>query len=138
MSVPAPAPIPDTELLARFILFSAHVRADGTLRPDPFIPHPHPDLSVTRHAELPEGMIWGHGHAVASEVALKLKRQLPLLGRADVSAFDFRKQKLRLEPAPTPGNDHHVNATGWPADKASQKIIAQEIAACAGFLPAPA
>ena len=137
MPASPPVCIPDAEKLARFVLSADHLRADGTVRPNAFIPHPHPDLSVTRHAELPERELWSRGHAVAAEVRAKLTRLLPLLGRADVTADVYLKQTLRLESAPVPGNPEHVNITGWPADKPAQKIIAQEIAVRAHFVPVP-
>lgn len=133
----AAAPLPDEEKLARFVLFDAHVRADGTVRPNLFIPHPHPDLSVTRHARLPEETLWLRGHAVAEEVARNQTRTVRLLGRADAQALVYRQQKLHLEAAPVSGNAEHINALGWPADKSAQKIIAQEIADRASYLTVP-
>jgi hypothetical protein len=38
---------------------------------------------------------------------------------------------------PSKGNRNHVNVYGWPADKAAQKNIAQEVAAAADFVPTP-
>ena len=46
--------LPNDEWLARFILRKEHVRADGTVKPDPFIPYKHIELSVTRHLGLSE------------------------------------------------------------------------------------
>lgn len=45
-------PIANDELLARFVLFSDWIRHDQTVRPNAFIPHPYPNLSVIRHREL--------------------------------------------------------------------------------------
>jgi hypothetical protein len=42
------------------------------------------------------------------------------------------KKSLCIEPIPEPKN--HANITGWPADKPSQKIISQELAAEARFV----
>ena len=49
------------------------------------------------------------------------------------------QQKLKTIADPVEGNTNHVNITNWPsaADKAAQKLIAQEIAAVAKFVPAP-
>jgi len=116
----------DHEWLARFILFSNWIRGDQTIRPDAFIPHPYPDLSVTRHVGLLESELWQIGQTVAN------KRPAKLYGRADVQALTVKAQSLRIEPTPEPRN--HANITGWPADKPGQKIIAIEIAAVAQFV----
>ena len=120
------------ELLARFILQSSHIRQDHTVKPDAFIPHPYPDLSVTRHLELSEAQIW----AIAVEVARSIPKTL--YGRADIRAHVFRSQGLEVIAAPVPKNPNHSNVIGWPAGKPAQKIVAQQIAASAGFREAPA
>lgn len=119
-------PVTDDELLARFVLFSSWIRNDKTIRPDAFIPHPYPDLSVTRHLGLLESELWQIGQTVAD------KRPARLYGRADVQAITVKAQSLRIEPTPEPKN--HANITGWPVDKPGQKIIAMEIAAIAQFV----
>ena len=63
--------VSDEEWLARYILRKDHVRQDGTVKPDPFIPHPHADLSVTRHLGLDEQELWNAGTKVAEQVANK-------------------------------------------------------------------
>ncbi len=120
-------PIADDELLARFVLFSDWIRHDQTVRPNAFIPHPYPNLSVTRHRELSEFALWQIGQGIAD------KRSLKLYGRADIQAIIVKAHSLRIEPTLEPKN--HANITGWPADKPGQKIIAQEIAASARFVP---
>jgi hypothetical protein len=111
------------ELLARFLVHSRWLRADKTLRPEAFIPHPYPDLSVTRHRDLTEPRLWQIGKAVADAIPKKL------YGRADVSARVFAEQRLRIVLAPTDENPNHVNVVDWPAQKSAQKIVAQEICA---------
>jgi hypothetical protein len=54
-------PLENQEFLARYIFFSNRVRASGTLKPETFMPHPYPDLSVTRHDALIEEKIWQSG-----------------------------------------------------------------------------
>ena len=117
------------ELLARFILFSNRIRSDRSVKPDAFIPHPWPDLSVTRHIGLSEDELWETGQQSADS------QSKPLYGRADVKASTIESQELRIVPTLTPRN--HANVTGWPPDKPSQKIIAQEIAATAEFVENP-
>ena len=127
MSASAPAaPVASNEWLARFILQSSHLRQDRTVRPDAFIPHPYPDLSVTRRLELTETQLWEIGKAVAESIPKKLH------GRADIRAEVFEKQKLRVLAAPDADNPNHANVTGWPGEKSAQKSLAQEISAEAG------
>jgi len=126
---PTPPPITDNEWLARFILFGRWLRGDQTVRPDAFIPHPWPNLSVTRRLGLDEEELWRIGQNVADQ------RSLPLYGRADIRARSIRKHRLDIQPTPEPRN--HANITGWPKEKPAQKIIAQEIAATATFISTP-
>lgn len=115
------------EKLARFILQSNWFRADFSVTQNAFMPHPHRlDLSVTRHLQLHEADMWNIGRAVAQKTGRNL------YGRADVNVSAVERQKLKVFPAPIPENSNHANITGWPSDKPSQKIIAQEIAASAG------
>ncbi len=124
-----PNVVDDSELLARFILFSNRIRSDGSVKPDAFIPFPWPDLSVTRHVGLSEAEIWELGQQVADS------QTKPLYGRADVEASTIICQGLRIVPTLTPRN--HADVTGWPLDKPSQKIIAQELAATAEWIANP-
>ena len=123
--------VSDSEVLARFILYKRYIRNDGTLKPDAYIPHPYPDLSVTRHIGLVEGTIWAIGEEIATQ------QSKSLYGRGDVSASTFRSLRLRVEAAPVPRNPNHANVTGWPHDKPAQKMRAQEISAAATFVSNP-
>jgi hypothetical protein len=131
-----PAAIPDVEpdeILARFVHFKRHVRSfDSTVRPDAFIPHPHADLSVTRHREATADELWNDGRRIATI------RQLPLYGRADTSVTAFASEGLRTESDPIlPENPNHAVVTGWPSEKSEQKIKAAQIAIKSQYLPAP-
>ena len=114
------------ERLARFILYKRHLREDRTVRQDAFIPHPYPDLSVTRHLQLSETQLWDIGRNVTRRIGKTLR------GRADVQVFVFQRQKLRVVEAPLAENPNHASVVDWPAQKPAQKIIAQKIAAAAG------
>lgn len=114
------------EQLARFILYRSHLRQDGTVRPDTFIPHPQNELSVTRHLQLSVLELWKIGQDIARQIGKTLH------GRADVQVFVFQNQGLRVVAAPVSENPNHANVVGWPSEKPAQKIIAQEIAAAAG------
>ena len=126
-----PANMPDVagdELLARFVLFSKHIRNDRTLKPDAFMPHPYRELSVTRHLSATSDELWAVGQAVAEE------RALTLHGRGDFAASVCQQQGLTIEVAPLANNPNHADVTGWPAGKPEQKIKAQEIAAASKFV----
>lgn len=120
------------EKLARFVMYSKWIRAsDGTVRPDAFVPHPYPDLSVTRHGGLTVADIWRIGQELADG------RAVSLYGRADVVANAVHRQSLSIQAAPVRGNANHANIVGWPPEKPQQKIIAQHLAAAATFAPRP-
>jgi hypothetical protein len=116
------------ELLSRYILYGSYVRKDKTVKPESFIPHPYPDLSVTRNQDLPEAQIWGFG----SEVAVKSGRQL--YGRAENRADDYMEHELVVKADPAPENPYHANVTGWPEGKPLQKMLAVQIAAKAQYI----
>jgi hypothetical protein len=124
-------PVADEERLARFILRREHVRADGTVKPDPFMPFKWVELSVTRHLGLDEQEIWDAGRGVAEET------KTMLYGRADVVAATFIRQRLRVLPRPLPQNPNHADVVDWPADKAAQKEIALLVAREAIFKSTP-
>jgi len=127
-----PTNVPDVgtdETLARYVLQSSHVRrSNQTVKPDAFIPHPHRDLSVTRHLAATEDELWSVGEAVAMVIGKAL------YGRGDVVTSAYTGQKLVVKAAPIKDNPNHANVSGWPADKPVQKMIAQEIAAAATFV----
>jgi hypothetical protein len=111
------------EKLARYATASAHLRQDNTPRPELFMPHPYPDLSVTRHDGLTEAQIWEIGKEVTAQIGPDKK----LRGRADVVCADSQKQKLRVVSDPVDGNSNHCIVNAWPPEKSAQKSIAQEI-----------
>ena len=125
-------PIDTHERLARFVLFSSWVRkSDQTVKPDAFIPHPYPNLSVTRHLSLSEKALWRVGQEVAKN------RPAKMYGRADINVVDAMDLRLEVHPHPVIGNPNHANVVGWPPDKPAQKIIAMELPAAAIFLNHP-
>jgi hypothetical protein len=129
-NVVATMPVKADELLSRYLLQRSHFRKDNTLKPDPFIPHPYPDLSVTRNLGLDDDGLWRIGEDVASQTGKVLQ------GRAETQALTYLEQRLEILADPVPGNPNHANVTGWPSDKPSQKIIAMEIAAKSLYIPA--
>ena len=131
MSALFPGPIVADEALARFVMFQDWVRADRTVRPDAFIPPKDLQLSMTRHIGLSESRIWEIGEMVATE------RDVDLIGRADVAVRNIASVGLSVQPAPIPENPNHAHVTGWPEDKPSKKILAQQLAAVAAYVPKP-
>lgn len=126
-----PSPVNENELLARFILFSKWFRSDSTVKPEAFMPHPHVDLSVTRHQSLTGDEIWAIGHNVANA------RKVRFYGRADIRASDVLRQSLKVKSAPVINNPNHANILGWPEQKPAQKIIAVQLAASAKYYSNP-
>lgn len=127
-----PAVVTDEEDLARYILFNSWIRnSDQTVRPDAFIPHPYPDLSVTRHINLSEEALWKIGQEVADE------RAVNLYGCANIQALRVRRQSLEIESAGTPKNPNHANIINWPTGKPAQKMIAQQLAANSSYRVKP-
>src|SRR5687768_8448551 len=100
---PGERAVADDEWLARYILRREHVRSDGTVKPDPFIPYKRIELSVTRHIELTEFGIWRIGEIVAA------KRASPLYGRADGQAQVFVRERLQVIPHPLADDPNHAN-----------------------------
>jgi hypothetical protein len=131
MNEPVVPEVADDEKLARYVYSKRHIREDQTVRPDAFIPHPYPDLSVNRHRDQDEPAIWRIGTLIGEE------RAAPLLGRADVVAGKLRQLTLDVKPAPDPGNPNHANVVGWPIEKPRQKNLAQKIVLDARFFPMP-
>ena len=126
--------VADNEWLSRFVLFSRWVRGSGpdkTVKPDAFIPHPYPDLSVTRRKNLSEQELWRVGQGIAD------LRPATLYGRADIQASEVRRWSLDVEPRPVANNPNHATVIGWPTDKPAQKIVALKLAAEASFIPKP-
>src|ERR1700722_12959109 len=114
--------VADDERLARYILYSNHVRADRTLKADAFVPHPHEELSVTRHQQASEGELWSIGEEIA-----RLRDKL-LHGRGDAIVGTFLSVGLDVRADPVPSNPNHALVTNWPNDKPAQKMKALEVA----------
>jgi len=134
-----PQNVPDIredEVLARFVLSKSHKRANQTLKANAFLPPQSGELSVTRHTDATEDEIW----SVGKNVALARMPPKTLYGRGDIIVSVILEKKLRVISSPVlPENPNHANVVGWPSpeDKPAQKLIAQEIAAAAAFVPAP-
>jgi hypothetical protein len=124
-------PLPEDEMLARFVFFEkGWIRPDNTVKQDAFIPPKDLQLSVTRHAGISIEKLNDAGKSVAA------KRSLQFCGRADIQTRMVVKNALKAVAWPLADDANHAHIIGWPTDKASQKTIAQELAAAAKFVPA--
>ena len=138
-----PENVPDVglnERLSRFVLTKRHVNQQTKeLKAAAFVPHPYEELSVTRDLQATEAEIWSVGFEIAEVRAKSEGRDIHLIGRGDVIAATYVNLKLKTIPDPVNENPNHVNITDWPSadDKPKQKLIAQEIAAVAKFVPNP-
>ncbi len=120
-------PVDDSELLARYVMQSGHFRqSDRTLKQDLFVPHPHQEVSVTRHRDATSSELWAVGKDVAK------KRGKTLYGRADIRAIDCKVNALTVIEKPLAENPNHADIAGFPLEKADQKAIALKLAAAAG------
>jgi hypothetical protein len=116
-------PVEDTEILSRYVLQSRHYRDDKTPRPELFMPHPHQDLSVTRHRDATEDELWEVGNNVAQQIGKTF------YGRFDIQTKDCQIETLKVEAKPVKGNPNHADITGWSSSKPEQKALALKIAA---------
>lgn len=131
---PKNIPIIDpNETLARFVLYSGHVKtSDNSVRPDAFMPPAVGGLSVTRHRGATDGEIWNEARRVA------VVRTRTLYGRADTSVSAYVSEGLRAVSDPDlPWNPNHTNILDWPTEKAAIKLAALEIASKSAYLPVP-
>ncbi|WP_323222449.1 hypothetical protein [Spirulina sp. 06S082] len=87
------------------------------------MPHPHQDLSVTRHRETTEAEIWQVGDDVATQTGKTL------YGRFDIQAKDCQIESLTIKAKPVENNHNHADITGWSSSKPEQKALALKIAA---------
>lgn len=117
-------PVEADELLARFIVNGNEVRADGTVRPQLFLPYKRVELSVNRHRDATVEETADIGRQVAAQ------RGKTLLGRADIRARSCCIQTLSVVASPIlPDNPNHADIVGYPARKDEQLSLAAKLAA---------
>src|SRR5262249_7096655 len=96
------------ELLARYVFSGRHLRGDGTVRPDAFMPPQDLEMSVTRHLSATDAEIWAIGYSVAKQ------RSKSLFGRADVNVSACHRNKLRVIKHELFENPNHAHIVDWP------------------------
>lgn len=112
---------PVWEILARAIVQSGHIRGNGTIKPEAFLPPPDKRFSVTRVSGLEESAILERCREIAVE------RHKTLYGRADISVNGaVRAAGLDALIAEPPTN--HAIIVGWGDDKETIKRAATFLA----------
>lgn len=110
------------ESLTRYILHKSHFSIlHKKVKYAAFLPAPTGATSVFRTSLLSDAEIWQTGEQEVAD-----KRNMRLLGRADVAAFHILHIGLRKIPDNEP--PRHANITGWPEEISEQKLIALELA----------
>jgi hypothetical protein len=117
-------PVEGYELLARFIVNGNEVRADGTVRPQLFLPYKRVELSVNRHRDATLEETTNIGRQVAAQ------RGKTLIGREDIRARSCCIHTLSVIASPIlPGNPNHADIVGYPTRKDEQLSLAAKLAA---------
>ena len=114
------------EPLSRYILEKSYYRSSyNTVKPNAFMPPSGKgDVSVYRTANLSNKDIWQIGMTYVAQ-----KRGMPLLGRAELIAYDAIAKGLYVKPDPVP-HPLHANISGFPIDNSVKaRMIALELAA---------
>ena len=121
-------PITPSEVLSRFIMQTDWYRlSDNCVRYAAFIPNPkNGETSVYRISGISDREVWEIG-----DREVGLKRDKPILGRADIGAFFVITKGLNVVPSEPP--IRHANIIGWPEQKSEQRLVAIELAAEAIF-----
>lgn len=125
-------PVELSEKLSRFILQSNWLRtSNSTVKPAAFMPNPqNGETSVFSTSGLSEQHTWDIGER---EVAVK--RDKPILGRADILTQNILSKNLQVRPSEPP--PRHANITGWPDEKSKQLQIALELSADSNYFKKP-
>ena len=121
-------PITPSEVLSRFIMQTNWYKlSDNCVRYAAFMPNPkNGETSVYRISGISDREVWEIG-----DREVGLKRDKPILGRADICASFVITKGLNLVPSEPP--IRHANIIGWPQEKSEQKLVALELAAEAIF-----
>lgn len=110
------------ENLTRYILHKNHFSTlYKRVKYTAFLPTSNGETSVFRTSNLSDNEIWKIG-----DIEVAQKRGLPLLGYADILAFQVLSENLKVIPDNIPLR--HANIVGWPEEKSEQKLIAMELA----------
>jgi hypothetical protein len=125
-------PLAPSEILSRFVMQTNWYRpSDNCVRYAAFMPNPkNGETSVFRISGISDRDIWEIG-----DREVGLKRDKPVLGRADIGVSFVFTKGLNVVPSEPPVR--HANIVGWPEEKSEQTLIALELAARAIFQKKP-
>jgi hypothetical protein len=117
-----------SEVLSRFIMQTNWYRlSDNRVRYAAFMPNPkNGETSVYRISGISDREVWEIG-----DREVGLRRDKPILGRADIGASFVITKGLNVVPSEPP--IRHANIIGWPEQKSEQRLVAIELAAEAIF-----
>ncbi len=121
-------PVIPSEVLSRFIMQTNWCRpSDNRVRYAAFMPNPKSgETSVFRISGISDREVWEIG-----DREVGLRRDKPVLGRADIGASFVITKGLNVVPSEPP--IRHANIVGWPEEKSEQRLVALELAAEAIF-----
>ena len=121
-------PVIPSEVLSRFIMQMNWFRpSDNRVRYAAFMPNPkNGETSVFRISGISDREVWEIG-----DREVGLRRDKPILGRADIGASFVITKGLNVVPNEPP--IRHANIIGWPEQKSEQRLVAIELAAEAIF-----
>lgn len=121
-------PVTPCEVLSRFIMQTNWYRlSDNGVRYAAFMPNPkNGETSVYRISGISDREVWEIG-----DREVGLRRDKPILGRADIGASFVITKGLNVVPSEPP--IRHANIIGWPEQKSEQRLVAIELAAEAIF-----
>jgi hypothetical protein len=121
-------PVTPCEVLSRFIMQTNWYRlSDNRVRYAAFMPNPkNGETSVYRISGISGREVWEIG-----DREVGLRRDKPILGRADIGASFVITKGLNVVPSEPP--IRHANIIGWPEQKSEQRLVAIELAAEAIF-----
>jgi hypothetical protein len=86
------------------------------------MPNRNGETSVFRTSGITDGEIWNIGDREVS-----IKRNKPILGRADIRTNSVISKDLKVVPREPPAR--HANIIGWPDERSKQRLVAIELAA---------
>lgn len=116
------ARISDSERLSRFVFTLRYFRANGTVKPNAWMPARDNNTSVTQSSQMQESDLLRLGCEIGQ------LRGMNLYGRADVAHAIVRGVDLLAVPEPVAGNPNHANITGWPDSTDARLMKAAKIA----------
>lgn len=110
-AIPNPA-----DILARYIRYNRHIKANNTVKYHALLPAKNNRTSVFNVTGLSDTDIWAIGHSHIPP---------PMLGRADIQAEDITNEGLQLDPNEPPVR--HVDIIGWSKVKSENQLKAKQI-----------